>query len=72
MAIHAKAAAVTTRAQGPARGRPGGSSGAELLAVARGVFLSSGYPAATMDAVSAGARISKQTLYTHQSAADDR
>lgn len=45
------------------RGRPGGSSGAELLAVARRVFLANGYPGATMDAVAAGARISKQTLY---------
>jgi TetR/AcrR family transcriptional repressor of mexJK operon len=45
------------------RGRPGGSSGAELLAVARQVFLAHGYPSATMDAVAAGARISKQTLY---------
>lgn len=45
------------------RGRPGGSSGAELLAVARQVFLANGYPGATMDAVASGARISKQTLY---------
>lgn len=45
------------------RGRPGGSSGAELLAIARQVFLTSGYDAATMDAVAARARISKQTLY---------
>lgn len=45
------------------RGRPGGSSGAELLAIARQVFLASGYAGATMDAVAAGARISKQTLY---------
>jgi len=45
------------------RGRPGGSSGAELLAIARQVFLTKGYAAATMDAVAAGSRISKQTLY---------
>ncbi|HEY1178210.1 MAG TPA: TetR/AcrR family transcriptional regulator [Phytomonospora sp.] len=45
------------------RGRPGGSTGAELLAIARQVFLANGYPGATMDAVAAGARISKQTLY---------
>lgn len=45
------------------RGRPGGSSGAALLEVARQVFLRSGYAATTMDAVAAAARISKQTLY---------
>lgn len=45
------------------RGRPGGSSGGELLAVARNAFLSSGYAGTTMDAVAAAARISKQTLY---------
>jgi TetR/AcrR family transcriptional regulator, mexJK operon transcriptional repressor len=44
-------------------GRPGGSTGADLLAVARGVFLAHGFAGATMDAVAAGARISKQTLY---------
>jgi TetR/AcrR family transcriptional repressor of mexJK operon len=45
------------------RGRPGGSSGAALLAIARQMFLAHGYAGATMDAVAAGARISKQTLY---------
>ena len=45
------------------RGRPGGSSGAALLTIARQVFLANGYVGATMDAVAAGARISKQTLY---------
>jgi AcrR family transcriptional regulator len=35
----------------------------ELLAIARQVFLERGYPGATMDAVAAAARISKQTLY---------
>jgi TetR/AcrR family transcriptional repressor of mexJK operon len=45
------------------RGRPGGSSGAALLGIARQVFLTHGYAGATMDAVAAGARISKQTLY---------
>ena len=45
------------------RGRPGGSSGPDLLAVARDVFLTQGYAGTTMDAVAAGARISKQTLY---------
>ncbi|MFI6502467.1 TetR/AcrR family transcriptional regulator [Nonomuraea typhae] len=45
------------------RGRPGGSLGADLLAIAREVFLTHGYPGATMDQVAARARISKQTLY---------
>ncbi len=45
------------------RGRPGGSSGAALLTIARQVFLANGYAGTTMDAVAAGARISKQTLY---------
>jgi TetR/AcrR family transcriptional regulator, mexJK operon transcriptional repressor len=45
------------------RGRPGGSSGTALLTIARQVFLANGYAGATMDAVAAGARISKQTLY---------
>jgi TetR/AcrR family transcriptional repressor of mexJK operon len=45
------------------RGRPGGSQGAELLAVARGVFLEHGFAKATMDAVAAGAHISKASLY---------
>ncbi|WP_157248613.1 TetR/AcrR family transcriptional regulator [Nonomuraea typhae] len=45
------------------RGRPRGSGGAELLAIAREVFLTQGYPGATMDQVAAQARISKQTLY---------
>jgi len=44
------------------RGRPGGSRGAELLAIAGQVLLTHGYAAATMDAVAAGAHISKQTL----------
>ncbi len=55
---------MTTRAvESQGRGRPGGSSGADLLAIARQVFLTRGYAAATMDAVAAGGRISKQTLY---------
>lgn len=49
------------------RGRPGGSTGAELLAIARQVFLGNGYAATTMDAVAAEARISKQTLYREYS-----
>jgi AcrR family transcriptional regulator len=34
-----------------------------LLTIARQVFLANGYAGATMDAIAAGARISKQTLY---------
>ncbi|WP_020012975.1 TetR/AcrR family transcriptional regulator [Promicromonospora sukumoe] len=45
------------------RGRPGGSSGTDLLDVAREVLLARQYAGATMDAVAAQARISKQTLY---------
>ncbi len=45
------------------RGRPSGSQGAELLAVARGIFLAQGYAKTTMDAVAAQARISKASLY---------
>lgn len=47
----------------PSRGRPGGSRGTDLLAVAREVFLTRQYAGATMDAVASRARISKQTLY---------
>lgn len=54
---------MATQARG--RGRPAGSRGVELLAIARQVFLAHGYAAATMDAVAAGAHISKQTLYRH-------
>src|ERR1043165_9827735 len=53
------------------RGRPPGSSGAALLAVARHAFLTSGFPGATMDAVAAAARISKQTLYRHYPSKDE-
>lgn len=45
------------------RGRPAGSRGTDLLAVARDVLLTHQYAGATMDAVAAKARISKQTLY---------
>lgn len=47
----------------PRRGRPSGSTGTDLLAIAREVFLTQGFAGATMDAIAAGARISKQTLY---------
>ena len=53
------------------RGRPGGSSGADLLAIARDLLLDRGYAGTTMDAVAAGARISKQTLYRQYPSKDD-
>src|SRR5262245_65438665 len=55
----------TTRDSTPPRqrGRPPGSGGAELLAIAREQFLSHGFRGTTMDAIAARARISKQTLY---------
>lgn len=53
------------------RGRPGGSSGADLLAIARDLFLDRGFAGTTMDAVAAGARISKQTLYRQYPSKDD-
>lgn len=45
------------------RGRPAGSGGIELLAIAREQFVSHGFRGTTMDAIAAGAHISKQTLY---------
>ncbi|BDH56074.1 TetR/AcrR family transcriptional regulator [Tsukamurella sp. PLM1] len=53
------------------RGRPGGRSGADLLAVARDLLLDRGFAGTTMDAVAAGARISKQTLYRQYPSKDD-
>ena len=55
----------------PRRGRPGGSTGSDLLAAARDVFLGRGFAGATMDAVAARARISKQTLYREYPSKDD-
>ncbi|MEX5719052.1 TetR/AcrR family transcriptional regulator [Geodermatophilus maliterrae] len=52
------------------RGRPGGSTGSDLVAIARQVFLAQGFAGATMDAVAAGARISKQTLYRQYASKD--
>ena len=49
---------------GPARrGRPRGSGPAEVLSVAREMFLANGYAGTTMDAVAAAAHISKQSVY---------
>ncbi len=45
------------------RGRPSGSQGTELLAIARAVFLEHGFAGTTMEAVAARARISKTSLY---------
>lgn len=54
----------------PRRGRPGGSTGSDLLAIARDVFLEHGFTGTTMDVVSARARISKQTLYREYASKD--
>ncbi|MGW0323883.1 TetR/AcrR family transcriptional regulator [Nocardia sp. NPDC003183] len=45
------------------RGRPPGKSGAELLTVAREVFLERGFAGSTMDEIAARAGISKTSLY---------
>lgn len=45
------------------RGRPSGMTGADLIAVARDVFLQHGYRGASMDEVARRARISKASLY---------
>jgi len=52
------------------RGRPSGSTGRELLTIAREHFLAHGFRGATMDAVAARARISKQTLYAQYPSKD--
>lgn len=52
------------------RGRPSGSQGAELLAVARNIFLERGFANTTMDAVAAAARISKTSLYQQHPSKD--
>jgi len=58
----------TTRSR---RGRPPGREGAELLAVARELFIAQGFRGTTMDAVAAAARISKQSLYAAYPSKDD-
>lgn len=45
------------------RGRPAGSTGEELLAIAREVFLERGYAGTSMDEVAKRARVSKASLY---------
>jgi len=52
------------------RGRPGGSQGSELLAVARTTFLELGFAGTTMDTVAARARISKASLYREHASKD--
>jgi TetR/AcrR family transcriptional repressor of mexJK operon len=47
----------------PQRGRPPGSTGEQLLSVARTLFLEEGFSGATMDQVATRARISKASLY---------
>lgn len=44
-------------------GRPPGSAGSDLLAIARSAFLASGYAGTTMNAIASDARISKSSLY---------
>ncbi|WP_280361591.1 TetR/AcrR family transcriptional regulator [Nocardia wallacei] len=48
---------------GGRRGRPSGKTGAELLAVAREVFLERGFAGTTMDEIASRAGISKASLY---------
>ncbi|MEO6116766.1 MAG: TetR/AcrR family transcriptional regulator [Pseudolysinimonas sp.] len=52
------------------RGRPTGETGADLLAVARGVFLERGFAGTTMAEVAARARISKASLYREHPSKD--
>jgi TetR/AcrR family transcriptional repressor of mexJK operon len=53
------------------RGRPAGTGGTELLAVAREQLLARGFRGTTMDAIASGAGISKQTLYNAYPSKDD-
>jgi TetR/AcrR family transcriptional repressor of mexJK operon len=64
---------VTARAITPARrrGRPAGRQGAELLAVAREVFLELGFGGATMHEVATRAQISKASLYREHESKDE-
>ncbi len=57
----------------PARrpGRPSGRQGAELLAVARDVFVQLGFTGATMQEVATRARISKASLYREHASKDE-
>lgn len=52
-------------------GRPSGLQGAELLDVARQVFLESGFAGATMEEVATRARISKSSLYRAHASKDE-
>jgi TetR/AcrR family transcriptional regulator, mexJK operon transcriptional repressor len=52
-------------------GRPSGCQGAELLGVAREVFLEFGFAGATMQEVASRARISKSSLYRAHESKDE-
>jgi TetR/AcrR family transcriptional regulator, mexJK operon transcriptional repressor len=52
------------------RGRPSGSSGRELLSIARQHFLAHGFRRTTTDAIAAQAKVSKQTLYAQYPSKD--
>ncbi len=52
-------------------GRPSGRQGAELLAVAREVFVELGFGGTTMQEVAARARISKTSLYREHASKDE-
>jgi len=52
-------------------GRPAGSTPAEIVAVAREVFLRSGYTRTTMDVIAKRARVSKASLYQAFPSKDD-
>ncbi len=53
------------------RGRPPGSAGVDLLAIAREQLIARGFRGSTMDAVAARAGISKQTLYAAYPSKDE-
>lgn len=52
------------------RGRPSGKTGADLIAIAREVFLEYGYGGTTMDEVATRAQISKASLYREHASKD--
>lgn len=62
---------MTANAAARRRGRPSGRQGAELLAVARDVFLEQGFSGATMQEVVTRAKISKTSLYREHTSKDE-
>ena len=52
-------------------GRPSGSQGTELLAIAREVFLELGFASATMQEIATRGRISKTSLYREHESKDE-